>query len=100
MNEVKEYFKKWDSVCRMYNQENPIHCHETLLIFAKNYHEEQVKNLIIPDVGSTFAVEFAQYIAEEHYRLVNVENGTYYWKDETSLRTTEQLLERFKNTRQ
>lgn len=51
-------------------------------------------------VGSTFAVKFAQYIAEEHFRLVNVQNGTYYWKDETSLRTTEQLLEHFKNTRQ
>lgn len=61
---------------------------------------EEVKNLIIPDVGSTFAVEFAQYIAEEHFRLVNVQNVTYYWKDETSLRTTEQLLEHFKNTKQ
>ena len=56
-----------------------------------------VKKLNIPDVGSTFAVEFAQYIAEEHYRLVNVQNGNYYWKDETSLRTTEQLLDHFKN---
>jgi len=45
MNEVREYFKKWGSVCRMYKVGKAIHCHDTLLIFAKNYHEEQVKKL-------------------------------------------------------
>ena len=73
-------------------------CTETLKMIGNA--QKIVKKLIIPNVGSTFAVEFAQYIAEEHFRLVNVQNGAYYWKDETSLRTTEQLLEHFKNTKQ
>ena len=51
MNEVKEYFKKWGSVCRMYKVGKAIHCHDTLLIFAKNYHEEQVKKLNIHSVS-------------------------------------------------
>ena len=51
MNEVKEYFKKWGSVCRMYKVGKAIHCHDTLLIFAKNYHEEQVKKFAIADVS-------------------------------------------------
>jgi hypothetical protein len=65
----------------------------------QEYNEQEEREqqaLFINGVGSTFAVEFAQYIAEEHFRLVNVQNGTYYWKDETSLRTTVQLYNDFK----
>tara|TARA_R110000787_G_scaffold37943_1_gene96021 strand:- start:2318 stop:2593 length:276 start_codon:yes stop_codon:yes gene_type:complete len=39
---------------------------------------------------------FAQYVAEEHFRLINVQNGIYYWENETDTKTTEQLLEQFK----
>jgi len=48
------------------------------------------------DVGSTFAIEFAQYTAKEHYVLVNQIGKIHYWKNETSLRTSEQLLSQFK----
>jgi hypothetical protein len=45
-----------------------------------------------------FAIEFAQYIAEEHFRLVNVHNGFYEWADEYTTLETEDLLRRFKKT--
>jgi len=41
------------------------------------------------------AVVFAQWIAEDHFRLYNVENGVYYWKNEDEIQTSEELLERF-----
>ena len=50
------------------------------------------KQLTLTDVGCSFSIGFAQYIAEEHYRLVNVENGKYYWKNETHLKTSQELL--------
>ena len=46
------------------------------------------------------AKEFAEYISENHYVLVNVQNKIYYWKDETSLRTTAQLLACFISSKQ
>lgn len=58
-------------------------------------HEKQ---LTIPYVSSSFSIEFAQYIAENHYKLVNVENGKYYWKNETHLKTSQQLMKTFKDT--
>ena len=42
------------------------------------------------------AVVFAQWIAEDHFRLYNIENGVYYWKNEDEIQTTEELFERFK----
>jgi hypothetical protein len=58
----------------------------------------EFKKLTIPNVSSSFSIEFAQYIAENHYKLVNVENGKYYWKNETHLKTSQQLMKTFKDT--
>jgi len=65
-------------------------CHKAdIKAYAKIYHKEQ---LTLTDVGCSFSIGFAQYIAEEHYRLVNVENGKYYWKNETHLKTSQEIL--------
>ena len=37
------------------------------------------------------AILFAQWIAENHYYLYNVEDEVYYWKNENSIKTTTQL---------
>jgi hypothetical protein len=41
------------------------------------------------------AVVFAQWVAEHHFRLYNVENGIYYWKSEDETQTSEELFESF-----
>ena len=41
------------------------------------------------------AVVFAEWIAEHHFRLYNVENGIYYWKSEDETQTSEELFESF-----
>jgi len=37
------------------------------------------------------SIEFTQWVAENHYRLVNVSGKIYYWESETDKKTTEQL---------
>ena len=56
------------------------------------------KQCDIPIVSESFSMEFAQYIAKEHYVLVNQIGKIHYWKNETSLRTSEQLLKAFKDS--
>lgn len=41
------------------------------------------------------AVVFAEWIAEHHFRLYNIENGIYYWKSEDETQTSEELFEIF-----
>lgn len=43
-----------------------------------------------------FAVEFAEYIAKQHYVLVNIIDGWHYWQDEYGIKTTKELLKEFK----
>ena len=40
---------------------------------------------------------FLNFVAEKHYRLVNVDTvkNIHWWKDEKRLKTSEQLLEMF-----
>lgn len=52
----------------------------------------------LAEVSRMFTCEFAEYIAEEHYILYNVENGKHYWKSEECIKTTKQLLKDFKKT--
>ena len=40
---VEEYFKEWGSICRVYQNEDLIHPHSTLLQFAEAYHQEKMK---------------------------------------------------------
>ena len=37
------------------------------------------------------AILFAQWIAENHYHLYNVEDGVYYWVNEYNMKTTAEL---------
>jgi hypothetical protein len=34
---------------------------------------------------------FAQWVAENHYHLYNVEDELYYWKNESGTKTTTEL---------
>lgn len=41
-------------------------------------------------------LEFAEYIAKEHYQLVNQIGKIHYWKNEENAKTTVQLYKDFK----
>ena len=36
-------------------------------------------------------MKFTEWVAENHYYLYNIEDGVYYWKNETDTLTTNQL---------
>ena len=40
-------------------------------------------------------IKFAEWLAENHYSLWNVEKGIYYWRNEYNKKTTNQLFEDF-----
>jgi len=49
------------------------------------------------------SILFAEWLAENHYQLCNVSNGTYYWESESDsdgTQTTLQLKIKFDNTKQ
>lgn len=50
------------------------------------------------DVGCSFSIGFAEYIAKEHYILGNQIGKIHYWKNEYGVKTTEQLLKDYKET--
>lgn len=39
--------------------------------------------------------QFAEWLAENHYRLRDISGKEYYWTDEVEIRTTDQLYKRF-----
>ena len=39
----EEYFKKWAENCRIFIDYKPIHNHEDMMQFAKDYHKEQLR---------------------------------------------------------
>jgi hypothetical protein len=39
----EEYFKKWTENCRLFERYQPIHSHEDMMQFAKDYHAEQLR---------------------------------------------------------
>lgn len=43
----EEYFKKWAENCRIFIDYKPIHDHRDMMQFAKDYHAEQQRELII-----------------------------------------------------
>ena len=61
-------------------------------------NEEYKKQLTLTDVGCSFSIGFAQYIAKEHYTLVNQIGEIHYWRNEEFSKTTEQLLKDYKKT--
>lgn len=44
-------------------------------------------------ISNEYAILFAQFIAENHYVLVNKIGKIYYWKNEYGLKTTVQLMQ-------
>lgn len=49
----EEYFKKWAENCRVFKNYKPIHSHEDMMQFAKDYHAEQLR---IGGVVSSFSI--------------------------------------------
>jgi hypothetical protein len=47
-----------------------------------------------------FAIEFAEYVAKDHFVLVNQIGKLHYWKSENKARTTEQLMSEFVKSKQ
>ena len=43
--------------------------------------------------------EFAEWIAQEHYILYNVENEVCYWRNEDDEKTTDELIIMYDNRR-
>jgi hypothetical protein len=44
------------------------------------------------------SIEFAEWLAENHYILVNINNsGVRFWKNERYQKTSKQLYKEFKN---
>lgn len=39
----EEYFKKWAENCRIFIDYKPIHSHEDMMQFAKDYHTKQLR---------------------------------------------------------
>lgn len=60
--------------------------------------KDELVKLILPVVGCSFSIGFAQYIAKEHYKLVNIIGKVHYWGNEESYKTTEQLIKDYKET--
>lgn len=45
------------------------------------------------------ALNFAEWIAENHFRMYNIENGLYYWENENENKTTEELFNDYNTTK-
>ena len=43
-------------------------------------------------------VLFAEWIAENHFRLYNVKDGVFIWKNETDSKTSQELYDRYIKT--
>lgn len=39
------------------------------------------------------SILFAEWIAENHYVLINVVEGIHYWQNEQNIKTTKELFE-------
>ena len=90
--------KKKDSklLVARFLQERSNLIHENLKL--KLLIEALEKKLTLTDVGCSFSIGFAEYIAKEHYTLVNQIGKIHYWRNEEFAKTTEQLLKDYKET--
>jgi hypothetical protein len=59
--------------------------------YAEFYHALQLQQTGV-------MCSFLNFVAEKHYRLVNVDTlkNIHWWKDEKGIKTSEQLLQMFK----
>ena len=39
----EEYFRKWSENCRIFQNYKPIHDHNDMMQFAKDYHTQQLR---------------------------------------------------------
>ncbi len=92
--EVNDFLNKSKVKFNALHEEDAIYVRFDGVIDLLNDYKKQLR---IGDVDSSFSIGFAQYIAEEHYRLVNLENGKYYWANEIHLKTSNELLLDYKN---
>ena len=46
----EEYFRKWSENCRIFIDYKPIHSHEDMMQFAKDYNAEQllIQRVVVP----------------------------------------------------
>jgi hypothetical protein len=42
MKTPEEYFKEWSANCRIFYNYSPLHSHEDMMKFAKDYHEQMI----------------------------------------------------------
>lgn len=75
----EEYFKKWAENCRIFTDYKPIHDHNDMMQFAKDYHNEQLR---LHDVMHTL-------IAWEQYKKAN-------WYESDAIDVEKMLMEQFK----
>lgn len=68
----EEYFKKWSENCRLFINYKPIHSHEDMMQFAKDYHTEQLR---ISDVVDR--TEQLPICKCENTERVNVGSGSW-----------------------
>ena len=47
---AEEYFKKWSENCRLFIDYKPIHSHEDMMQFAKDYFEHRVNEISDEDI--------------------------------------------------
>ena len=62
----EEYFKEWAENCRIFIDYKPIHNHEGMMRFAKDYHEKQ---LLLHNVSQQ------RELLIEAFGLINVHDG-------------------------
>tara|TARA_R110000803_G_scaffold66955_1_gene128572 strand:+ start:283 stop:549 length:267 start_codon:yes stop_codon:yes gene_type:complete len=43
MSKEAEYFRKWSENCRVFMNYDPIHSHEDMMRFAKDYHQHRLE---------------------------------------------------------
>lgn len=64
MKTPEEFFKKWSKNCRTFKNYKPIHSHEDMMRFAKEYYEIKVKINVgdeIMSVGHVSKIEKIEY---------------------------------------
>jgi hypothetical protein len=60
----EEYFKKWAENCRIFIDYKPIHSHEDMMKFAKDYHTEQLRRGVVSQQRELL-IAFAKYMEED-----------------------------------
>lgn len=71
----EEYFKKWSENCRIFTDYKPIHSHEDMMQFAKDYHTEQLLSVV--DNNDQVVVE----LSDEELKIITRKELEQWQKD-------------------